>query len=240
MKKDFKNNLIHKIKKEKLQPISRNFFLCKTIGIYIFLIASIFIWAVSFAIVFAYLFEADWFLTHKFGLLKVTINFLPLFWLAFLSISTLLSYFNFKNTPRGYKFYLWQIFLWNIVSSVVFWVLFYISGFSQIIEYKIQSYLPQYRSFLVWDRDSRMKEIWQNEEEWLLLWEVTEKIGINWGFIDSNEKTWIIYISEGTNIKHNIILQRWMKVKIIGKKISENTFESFEIRPFTWKRREYR
>jgi len=239
MNKNFKNNLIEKIKKENIKPISRNFFVIKKIFIYLFLGLSIFIWALSVAIVLWYLFEADWFLSHKLWLLKVTMNFLPFFWIWFLTISIVISYFNFKNTDKGYKFYLWQIILWNILISLIIWALFYVSWFSQIIENKIQNNLPKYREYLVWDKIERMKAVWQNEEKGLLLWTILSTEGFNplksFKLKDTNSKIWEILVSDKTNIRHDLEIKKLLKIKLIWKKTWDNTFEVDEIRPFIWK-----
>ena len=241
MKKDFKNNLIKKIKKEKIKPISKIFFVAKKILIYFFFWFSILIGALAVAIVFLYLFEADWFLSHKLWLLEITMNFLPIFWIIFLMISITISYFNFKNTEKGYKFYLWQIIVWNILASLVIWVLFYITWFSQIIENKIQTILPEYRQYFVWDKISRMTKVWQNEEKWLLLWLILEKNNnFNFKLKDTNNKIWKILLSEKTNIKHNLELKSGLKIKLIWEKKSDNIFEVLEIRPFMWNGKWYK
>lgn len=234
-----------KIKNEEIKPISKSFFMIKKIVIYLFLWFSILIWALSISIVFWYLFEADWFLSHKLGLLKVTINFLPFFWIIFLAISIIISYFNFKNTNKWYKFYLWQIILINILSSFIIWILFYFSGFSHLIEEKIQNNLPKYREYFVQDNISRMKEVWQNEESGLLLWIIVNlnnskelKPSVNYIKLkDTNNKIWNIKISEKTIIRHNLELKTWTKIKLVWEKKSYNIFETSEIRPFigNWK-----
>jgi hypothetical protein len=232
---------MNKIKKEKIKPISKNFFVMKKVLIYLFLWFSILIWALSVAIVFGYLIEADWFLSHKLWLIKVTINFLPFFWILFLTVSIIISYFNFKNTEKGYKFYLWQIILWNIVSSIVIWILFYVIWFSHFIEEKIQNNLPEYRQYFVQDKVSRMKKVWQNEDKWLLLWIIFSTDGLSplksLELKDTNNKIWKIIISKKTNIRHNLLLKNWLKIKLVWEKKSENIFEVLEIRPFigNWK-----
>ncbi|MDQ7022213.1 MAG: hypothetical protein Q9M97_01535 [Candidatus Gracilibacteria bacterium] len=231
---------MNKIKKDEIIPISKNFFVIKKIVIFLFLGLSILIGALSIAVVFGYLFEADWFLSHKLGLLKITINFLPFFWIIFLAISVIISYFNFKNTDKGYKFYLWQIILINILASFIIGILFYFSGLSQFIEEKIQNNLPNYREYLVGDNTSRMKKIWQNEESGLLLG-IIVNLNNNKGLKpsvdsfklkDTNNKVWNIKILKQTIIRHNLELKSGIKIKLIGEKKSKNIFEVIEIRPF--------
>ena len=236
MTKDFKNNLIEKIKKEKIKPISKKYFIARKILINFFLIFSVFIWAISVAIIFWYLYEADWFLSHKLWLIKITTIFLPFFWLIFLIFSSILAYFNFKNKENWYKFYCWQIVLWNILASFIIWLVFYFSGFSQIVEEKIQNNIFKYREVFVPNKISRMKKIWQNEEKGLLLWIIIKSTeGFNPLLLkDTNNKIWKIKISEKTTIRHNLKLKSWIKIKLIWKKVEKNLFKVNEIRPFMW------
>ena len=235
MKQDFKYKLINKIKQENIKPLSKKYFIIRTILINLFFIFSILIWALAIAIIFWYLFEADWYLTHKIWLIKITITFLPVFWLIFLLLSTLLSYYNFKRTEIGYRFYLWQIILINVIFSFIIWILFYFSGFSQYVEEKIQKKLPEYSKYIVLDKNSRMKQIWQNEDKWLLLWLIVKKLNNNNYLLkDTNNKIWKLKITNKTIIRHNLILQSWLKIKLIWKKTWENSFEVLEIRPFIW------
>lgn len=233
--KNLKKDILSQIKKEDIKPISKNIFMIKTVLIYIFLFTSIFIWAISFSIMLGYLLEADWFLSHKLGLLKIVQSFLPIFWLIFLVISVVIGYWEFKNTSRGYKFYFWQIILGNILLSLVFGALFYFSGFSQIVESKIQTHLPQYREIFVWDKISRMKAVWQNEENGLLLWKIIENRWTSFELKDSNNKVWQIIIWDTTTIKHDLGLDVWEKVKLIWDKVDLWVFVASEIRPFMWK-----
>ena len=234
MNKDFKNNLINKIKKEEIKPISKKYFIIKKFFINFFLIFSILIWALSIAIVFWYLFEADWYLSHKIWLIKITTTFLPVFWLIFLFFSSILSYYNFKQTEKWYKFYLWQIVIVNIIISFLLWMAFYFSWFSQKVEEKIQNNISNYREIFVWDKISRMKKIWQNENSGLILWIILENNNNILKLKDTNSKIWNIIISEKTIIRHKLVLKTWLKIKLIWEKIKENTFIVTEIRPFIW------
>jgi len=234
MNKDFKNNLINKIKKEEIKPISKNFFILKKFFINLFLFFSILVWALSIAIVFWYLLEADWYLSHKIWLIKITITFLPIFWLIFLFFSSILSYYNFKQTEKWYKFYLWQIVVVNIIISFLLWMAFYFSWFSQKVEEKIQNNISNYREIFVWDKISRMKQIWQNENSGLLLGIILEKNNNLIKLKDTNGKIWNLLLSNETIIRHKLKLKTWLKIKLIWEKIEKNTFKITEIRPFIW------
>jgi len=225
-----------KIKKDKIKPISKKYFIARKILINFFLIFSIFIWAISIAIVFWYLYEADWYLSHKIWLIKITTTFLPIFWLIFLFFSSILSYYNFKQTEKWYKFYLWQIILSNILISFLLWIIFYFSWFSQKVEEKIQNNISHYREIFVWNKISRMKKIWQNEDSGLLLWIIIKSTeSFNPLLLkDTNNKIWKIIISDKTIIRHELELKVWLKIKLIWEKTEENTFIATEIRPFIW------
>lgn len=239
MKKDFWKLLIDEIKKEQIKPISKSIFILKYFLLWLFFIFSLFVWAISLSIIFWYLFEADWYLYHRVWLIKITLAFLPIFWVIFLLLSSITTFFTFKNTKRWYKFSIFYIFIFNVVFSFILWFLFYFSWFSQISENFLQNNLPKYRELFVNDDLSRMKQVWQNEDKWLLIWEI---ISVSWQedvtFRDSNSKIWYLNLSSKTQIKSRVNLDVWEKVKIIWNKIWENKFDVYELRSFLWRNKD--
>lgn len=235
--KKFNKNLLERIKKENIKQIPKYTFVFKNFIMWFFLIISIMLWALSLSISFDYLINADWYLFRRIWLFNVLAIFLPLFWLLFLIFSSLLSYYNYRHTDRGYKLSLWKVFILNIVSSFVLAIILYFTWANTYIESKLEEYIPKYRSVLVDDKISRMIKVWQNEEQWLLIWEILEV----WKNIlilkDSNGKNWNITINNisNTDIKNRVTISIWEKVKIIWEKKEYDQFEAIEIRPFIWK-----
>lgn len=237
MKKNFSKDLLQKIKKDDVKQIPKYIFVLKNIFVWLFLFVSIILWWLSLSISFDYLINADWYLLKKVWFFKLLIVFLPLFWVLFLIISSFFSYYNYRHTNKGYKLSLIKVFLFNILLSIVFAIFLYFSWVNNFVESKLEKYIPKYRTLLVEDKYLRMIEIWQNENKWLLIWQILELWNNTLSFIDYNDKVWEIIINNNgeTNIKHRVELKIWEKIKIIWEKIENNIFNALEIRPFIWR-----
>lgn len=235
MKKNFGKEIMSKIKKEDIKQTPKFVFVFKHAFVWIFLFLSILIWALSLSMNFEYLYNADWFLFKRIWLLKLIITFLPIFWLIFLLLAIFLSYYNFRNTERWYKYSFINISLINVLLSFIIWIFIYLTWINHFIESKMEKFIPTYRWILVEDKVSRMVKVWQNEESGLILWEILKVNDNNFGFTDYNNKKWIILFWNKTDIKWRVILKSWEKVKIVWEKTGENTFIATQIRPFLWR-----
>ena len=236
LKKNFSENILKKIKKEKIKKIPKCIFIFKHLSVWVFLIMSIFIWALSFSISFDYITNVDWSLLHKLWVMKIVTIFMPIFWVIFLLIASFLSYYNFRHTEKWYKYSFSKILIINIFLSLILGIFLYFTWIHHSIELIIEKNIPKYRLLFVEDNISRVIKIWQNENKWLLIWKITE---VSWNllvFKDFNSKTWNILLNKNTktDIKHIVNIRVWEKIKIIWEKINDNNFEAKEIRPFMW------
>ena len=234
--KKFNTDLINKIKKENIKQTPKNVFLFKNIILWVFLGITIIIWAISLSISLEYLINADWYLLKRVGIFKIFFVFLPLFWVIFLIVSSILWYYNYRKTNRGYKLALIKIFIINVVSSLILAFFLYTTWVNSYIETKLENISPKYRSVLVEDNITRMVKVWQNEEQWLLIWELLEVNQDTIVLRDYNNKKWEIFINTQTttDIKHKVSMEVWENIKIIWEKTSSNTFNAGEIRPLIW------
>lgn len=234
--KDFSKNILNKIKKENIKQVPKYLFVTKNILVWLFLVISIILWALSISISFEYLINIDWELSWRIWVFKLIFMFLPIFWVIFLVLSSFLSFYNYRHTEKWYKLTFLRILGINILFSFIVWVLFVISGFNNYVEVKIEEILPKYRSILVQDSQSRITQVWQNEDNWLLIWEIINTWEIEFQFKDSNDKIWNISVEEGkTDIRGNISIKVWQKIKIIWEKIDENNFYASIIKMYGWK-----
>lgn len=232
--KKFTKDLLEKIKKENIKQTPSYVFMIKSIFIWFFLISSLFIWSISLGISIDYLLSADLILIKNIWLIKVFIVFLPIFWLIFLIISSFLSYYSYRQTNRAYKLSLLKVFILNIIAYLILAFLLQIWWLSKYIESSLEKYIPKYRSVLVDDKVSRMIKVWQNEDKWLLIWEIIETWKNKLIFEDFNSKRWSIFINDDTktDIKHRVEIKNWEKIKLLWEKINNNEFKALEIRPF--------
>lgn len=236
LKNDFSKNILDKIKQEKVKTIPKYVFILKYILIWCFLFISIFIWALSLSISLEYLINADWSLLNKIWIIKIFTIFMPFFWLFFLILASIFSYYNFIHTEKWYKFTFIKILLVNIFLSLLLWIILYFSWIHNYIEWKIENNSQKYRTIFVNDKVTRMIRVWQNEEKWLLIWIIKEVDTNKIIFKDSNDKEWNIILNENTitDIKHKVNIIVWEKIKIIWVKLDNINFKAKEIRPFMW------
>lgn len=118
-------------------------------------------------------------------------------------------------------------------------MLLFVSWVDNYLETKLENITPKYRSMLVDDKESRMIQVWQQEDNWLLIGEILEVNDNNLTFKDTNSKGWEILLNNGytTDVKHRVSIKVWEKIKIVWEKTSDNTFIANEIRPFMWNRK---
>lgn len=237
--KKFSKDLFDRIKKEDIKQTPKYVFVFKSTIVWFLLLFSIVLWALSLSISFDYLLDADWYLFKRAWLIRILFVFLPLFWIFFLVVSSISSYYNYRHTNKGYKLSLLKVFTLNILSALILAVILYFTWTNSYIESKIEKYVPKYRSILVDDKISRMIKVWQNEEKWLLIWEISEVYENKLVLKDYNNKKWNIILSSETvtDIKHRVVIAPWEKIKIIWEKLNENDFKATELRPFMWKGR---
>lgn len=236
--KDFTHKLLDRIKKDDIKQTPRYIFMLKNIVIWLFLVASILLWSLSLAISFDYLISADWYLFKRIGFIQVLQVFLPIFWVVSLVLSSLLSYYNYRHTNRGYKLSVLKVCSLNILLSFIvsFWL--YLTGAASYIESQLETYAPTYRSMFVEDKTSRMLQVWQHEEAGLLIGEILEVGEDHFSFVDANDKHWNVLFNPSTmtEVKQRVQLVSWEKIKIIWEKVGDTDFQALEIRPFSWRR----
>lgn len=235
--KKFTKDLFDKINKEKISQTPKYIFITKNILVWFFLFFSIFIGALSLSISLDYLFNADWDLFRRIWFLKIFLIFIPVFWLLFLIISSVLSYYNYRYTDKWYKLSFIKVLFLNIFSSLILAFILYFTWINNYIELKIENIVPKYRTILVEDKINRMIKVWQNEEKWLLIWTILDYNDTELKLNDFNNKEWIITLNRNIDIKSRVKIENWERIKIIWEKIDWNNFDALEIRPFVWKGR---
>lgn len=249
MKKDFSKDIIDKIKKEDIKQTSKKFFYIKYLFIWLFFLISIILWWLSFGIILEYYSIADWSIRNRIWLFNIAMTYLPFFWLLFLFISTLIAYFDFKQTPRWYKYWLLAIFWANLFLSFLIGIVFFFLWISDRAENYTYNTLHKYSDIMWMNRESRMIQVWQDEESWLLIWEVIDVKLSGDGltkvrFKDSNNKEWNLIVDEYKESWGLMLIEVWNKVKLVGYMADENTFIVEQVRPYrrqwmNWERMKY-
>ncbi|MEA3272642.1 MAG: hypothetical protein U9P90_03155 [Patescibacteria group bacterium] len=225
------DKILEKIKETRIAPKSRWKFLLKNYLVWASGILFLIIGSMSVAVIIYIVRNNDWDISSQItnSLAKFILITLPYFWIIFLIIFSVVIYFNFKQTKRGYKYPSYVIVLGVALISVVFGTMFYNVGLGQAIENVVSEKVPIYRNHL----DLRAK-VWDQPEKGLLRG-VVEKVNEENLHIKNFEgKIWVI---KNKLRKENFNFKKGEHLKILGEKINDENFDANDIRPFLKKRK---
>lgn len=231
MKPDITTHILGKIKSKNLKPRPKIYFIVWNIVFWCLYIITLFIGSIGIGIIFSFLSVDDIWLIQRVGFLLLLSEYLPFFWIASVTLLIILSFFIFKKTDNGYKYTPLKLIVLNIVLTFIWGSLLFLSGFSQKCDTTLRYYFHSYNSVLVQDREERVKEIWQNEEKWLLLWIILSVNKENFTLQDTNNKIWTIS-HQNAQIKRKVTIQIWEKVKIVWEISTKESFKAENIRPY--------
>lgn len=160
--------------------------------------------------------------------IKLLLKSLPYLWILITIGFFIISYFNIKNTENSYKYLTIKNIIITFVSSIIIGIFFYNLGFAKLLDIELQNSVPVYKNYIT----EHMQAVWNNPEEGLLIGKIKE-IKSNSEIIleDYGNREWNILINKSTVIKGKVNINIDSGIKIIGKKINNNTFEAQEIRP---------
>ena len=229
MENDLGKHILKKIKEEKIKPKPKWMFSLKDFGFWIIFSISLALGSISTSLIIFILRNNDWDLHRKLdhGLIKFIFITLPYFWIIFLVLFVIISYYNFKKTKSGYKYNPLLIVLINILISIILGSTLYICGLGAELEDSLERKVPPYGKMFYQRHD-----MWDNPEKGL----IGGKIIIfennnNFKIISLRKEEWDI-LSKDPVVIPKLILKEGNKNKKIGKKIDNRTFEAEEIRPF--------
>jgi len=215
--KNFNDNVLQKIKAEKILPKPKWRFLLKNSLIWILGILSLILGAVSTSLVFymvtgedsgvgrdgASVFEAFFFV-------------IPFFWIICLAIFALSVFYYIKHTKKGYKYSAKKIILFIIGASLLFGGLLNLIGADRVIDDELGERAPFYDRVI----NPRL-DYWSNPDSGRLTGLVVLKQGQAIYLVDRSGTTWVVMT---TNEKDANKISIDHPVKLIGKKIGEHGF----------------
>lgn len=223
--KNITQEILDKIKDTKPKP--RWQFLLKDYFIWFSACLALMISSLALAVVLYMLIYNDWDVYARISgsLLEFVFLTFPYFWLLFLGIFILITYYNFRQTKKGYKYKLSKIFLVALGFNILLGIFLYNMGVGQAIDNAIARRVPFYERFI-----NPRFHIWSQTEE-----------GFLGGIVrDINDECIIIEDIRGNlwSIKHFntttpsfVRLQIGQPVRIIGEKIDSENFEMHIILP---------
>ncbi|MFA5052329.1 MAG: hypothetical protein WC544_04720 [Patescibacteria group bacterium] len=228
-------NILEKIKQEKVKPIPRWEFLLKDWVIWTGFGVSVLIGSVAYCVALFMLTTQDWDLYRYVGSNPIidALSGLPYIWLVALILFMSLAYYNFRHTQSGYRYRTYGIVLMGIGASIVIGSILHVSGFGDYVDNALASNLPMYRQ-LTPDRQST----WTQPEKGLLAGKI---IGLNSADIyavsikDFRGQMWVINVQEAV-IDPRATITDGEYIKIIGRKIDSYQFIASQIMPWQMSR----
>jgi hypothetical protein len=226
--KNLIESTISKIKKEHIQPEPKWKFLLKKYGTWLLVTVVIFFGAISIATSATILSELDWDLyrfLHQ-SMFIFTLSSLPYFWLILLGIFFVVAYFEIRKTENGYKFSLGKILAIIFFGIIVVGAIFSFGGWGRNFN-RMMKGMPMYNQSIM-DKENQ----WMRPDQGLLTGTISSSSAESIKLTDLRNNNWEIEIGKQTFIspRANIIVGE--KIKIIGKKQSQNSFIANEIRPW--------
>lgn len=222
-RKNLTEQILETIKKKRIKPRPRWEFLLKDYSIWLAGIISLLVGSLAFSVIIHMFKNNDWNL-YKYisdGFLSFVLVTLPYFWVIFLAIFILLVYYNFKNTKGGYKYKLPVVILASVIISIVLGTLLYDIGIGQTIDEILSEQISFYNRFI-----NPRRAMWVRPEEGLLAGMVVSVTDSeHFEVQDINGKVWEIDATQAitaTEAEINVS----GRIKIIGEKINDNTFQA--------------
>jgi hypothetical protein len=224
------NKILDKIKKEKMTPKPRWYFVLMHTLLGTAILTSIFIGGIAIAIVIRHFTATDWELARLSagGNLRSFFMIIPYIWIIFIGFIIFLAEMLLKYTKKGYRIESWKLALASIALSIILGGLFFITNTDQPIEKGLREKIPPYEQW-----ENKRNEVFVAPEKGVLAGEIIE-IGheMEWIVIDFEGHHWFIDISEA-KMRHELPFEPGMFVGIKGEMIDEEHFRAIWIAP--WK-----
>jgi hypothetical protein len=220
---------LDKIKKEHIAPKPKwQFLLKKTVLWALFVLSVCFGGIASAGIIFA-LGTNDWEIQERVAhtRLEFLLQTLPYFWIVVFLVFVFIAYYNFKHTPKGYRFRFAIILSANILLSVLLGFALIGMGAARHIENAAIKAIPYYNDIT---NAPRMRMMMRPEDGVLGGWieEITnERLII---LSDLNNFRWEIDITEIPE-QQKERLKEGILIRVIGEMVNDNTFEAEQVLP---------
>lgn len=162
-------------------------------------------------------------------------SILPLLWIFFLAIFSVVSIFGIRHTKTGYRYSFLKILSINILLSVLLGSIFFYYRGAEKTERIFAENVAIYKSF----EEHRISR-WSNPQHGFLSGIILENKNNEIVVVkDFNNKQWNVYIQD-VFIRSKFYLNKGEKIKIRGKILENNIFKAQEIRKWEGCRLQHR
>jgi len=229
---DFTANVLDRIKNEKIEMTPKWKFSLQEYSFWFLVLFFIMVGAVFMSIILLHLLQIDIAIAVRAsgGIIPHIILFAPYLWIALLALMTILTWYHFKKTKRGYRYSYATIHIGSIIGSIIIGTFLYFGGAAQHAEqYAIKMGGEYYKG-----AEHKREAIWNNPEKGLLsgIPIGTQVSGSDsFDLVDSKGITWLIH-SKNITKEEQAIIAVASKVAIIGTMLSPNEFTACRIIPW--------
>jgi len=234
MKKDLIKSVQKIIKDKKIEPKSKWEFKLKEYAIWLGVFVFTIIGGLAVAVIIYMLKNNDWDLSKQasnnfLGFIFAT---LPYFWILFLILFSLFTYYNFKHTKSGYRYALSYILLGIVLLSLFLGIAFYNIGLGQAMDRIFSDRMPFYEKMMFYKQN-----IWSKPSQGLLAGKIiSEVVNDEFELVGLDRKTWLIKKHKAL-VTPKVFLRLGEPIKVIGEQVDDNIFQAKEIRPLLGLRR---
>lgn len=146
--KNLADKILKKIKKEKIKPTSKYYYLGLSVVKWIIFGFSSLFGGMALSVTIYWLSDEDMF---------VSFRGLPLYWIVLFCVFLALAYFDFKKTEKGYKYDFVKVVLAEVAVVAVLGIFLFGIGFAERFETFSARHVPFYRGFgeskmMMWGR----------------------------------------------------------------------------------------
>jgi hypothetical protein len=184
--------VMEKIENEHVAQVPRWKFVLSEYGIWILWGFSVFVGALSFAVILFFITHAGFSFyeaTHE-DISHFMIEVLPYLWFLLFALMAILAHYNLRHTKRGYRFEVWQVLVSSIAASFVGGLLLHTIGVGFLVDDFVAKRMP-----MVPTLERIEMHMWQSPEKGRM-------IGIYQGDGDSDEDDVVIITDDaGTTWK---------------------------------------
>lgn len=220
--------VLEKIKEKHIKPKPRWQFTAKNIAVWLLGLLALIFGGFATSVVIYMLVNNDWDVyEHISGSLPEFVFItMPYYWLVFMIIFIGAANYYLKHTKKGYRYKLRTIVLALFLSSTFLGILFYNVGMGKAIDEVFTKSVPFYSDMM-----GHRKGLWNMPDKGRIAGEIISVVdGNTFKLKGVDGLEWSIVMKDVITSSEQIIIVG-NRVKVMGDKLDERTFEAYIVRP---------
>lgn len=228
------NNHLHKstedilkhIKEAGVQPLPRNYFSYRNIGMWLLAVLSIIVGSLAVSSSIFRIVNIPRVLPPGMESLHLPliVGLMPFLWIALVLLFSFLAFREIRATKRGYRYELSTLVLGLLLASVVMGIMFYATG----VGARLDLFTARHAPFLA-GLEHEQRTQWMHPEQGFLVGMVASTSPGQFILIDPKETRWIVLIED--DIEMNSLVDG-VRVGVRGEMVlgQDHTFRACDIR----------